>query len=227
MGRMSPQLPRGRHGLTREFVAENQRYRMLEGMVRAVGDRGYAETTVQDAIARAGVSRRTFYVHFAGKQDCFLQGYDAVMDRVLVATRGAYESGSSWPERLERGLQRFLAFFSDEVGLVRVAMVEVLAAGPEALRHHEDGIKRFVPFFDDGRAASAHGDELPAGLSEMVVGGITATLHQRVVAGGATGVPQLLPELLYFALVPYIGHARALRRADAARSATGTATPRG
>jgi AcrR family transcriptional regulator len=225
MGRVSSQLPRGRHGLTREFVSENQRYRMLEGMVRAVGERGYAETTVQDVIARAGVSRRTFYVHFADKQDCFLQGYDEAMARLLASTRSAYESGSSWPERLERGLERFLAFFSSEQGLVRMATVEVLAAGPEALRHYDDGIKGFLAFFDDGRAESAHGDELPASLSETVVGGITATLRQRVVAGEASRVTQLLPDLLYFALAPYIGHARALRRADAARAAMPPSRP--
>ncbi len=41
-------------------------------MARAVARRGYAEATVAEVIAHAGVSRTTFYEHFAGKEECFL-----------------------------------------------------------------------------------------------------------------------------------------------------------
>jgi AcrR family transcriptional regulator len=219
------QLPRGRHGLSREFVAENQRVRILEAMVRSVGERGYAETSVQDVVARAGVSRRTFYAHFSDKEDCFVQGFDAVIRRILIAIEPAYQDGRSWPERVERGLERFLAFFVYEESLVRMAMVEALAAGPEAVRHYHDGVRSFLPFFDEGRSASPHGDQLPPKLSEAVLGGITSVLYERVAAGEATQVPQLLPELLYFALVPYIGHTRASKRAAAARERIGRLSP--
>src|SRR5436190_446605 len=71
------QLPRGRHRLTREEVTASQRGRMLEAMALAVRDKGYTGTAVADVVAGAGVSRETFYQHFADKEDCFLAAQTA------------------------------------------------------------------------------------------------------------------------------------------------------
>lgn len=54
---------------------DDQRRRLLNGMARAVARRGYAEATVAQAIANAGVSRSTFYEHFADKEECFLAAF--------------------------------------------------------------------------------------------------------------------------------------------------------
>ena len=45
-------------------------------MLRAAAELGYREANVQDVIERAGVSRPTFYEHFANKEDCFLAAFD-------------------------------------------------------------------------------------------------------------------------------------------------------
>jgi AcrR family transcriptional regulator len=62
-------LPRGRHKLSREEVTRNQTIRLLEAMVRTVGDRGYAETSVGAVARGAGVSREAFYSLFRDKED--------------------------------------------------------------------------------------------------------------------------------------------------------------
>ncbi|MGH2847839.1 MAG: hypothetical protein ACRDL0_17755 [Thermoleophilaceae bacterium] len=60
MGRGPHQLPPGRHGLSRKFVVENQRERILAAVADVISAASYAEMTVEDVIAGAGVSRRTF-----------------------------------------------------------------------------------------------------------------------------------------------------------------------
>ncbi|MGA2164032.1 MAG: TetR/AcrR family transcriptional regulator, partial [Solirubrobacteraceae bacterium] len=65
-------LPRGPQALPRERVAEHQRERLVEAMVQAVSERGVVATTISDLVARAGISRRTFYEHFENKEDCLL-----------------------------------------------------------------------------------------------------------------------------------------------------------
>lgn len=60
-------LPPGRHGLPKEFIAENQRTRLVSGFLQAVRERGYCATTIADICRRASISRRTFYEHFDGK----------------------------------------------------------------------------------------------------------------------------------------------------------------
>ena len=69
-------LPRGPHRLAREVVEASQRGRLLDAMARVVAEKGYGAASVADVIARAGVSRQTFYVHFRDKLDCFLAAYD-------------------------------------------------------------------------------------------------------------------------------------------------------
>jgi len=80
LSKTAEQLPRGRHGLSRDHVLASQRGRMLDAICQAVAEKGYARTAVADVIERAGVSRETFYEHFADKEECFLAAYELASD---------------------------------------------------------------------------------------------------------------------------------------------------
>src|SRR3954451_4295790 len=82
-------LPRGRHAAPREVVAESQRERLLVAMAEATAAKGYANVAVADVIERAGVSRRSFYEHFANKEAASLPAYDAGVAGLLDATAEA------------------------------------------------------------------------------------------------------------------------------------------
>lgn len=73
-------LPRGRHGLPREVVQNNQRARLLAGAAKAVEERGFAKVTIGDIVRHAAVSRRTFYEHFADKEECFKAAFGGLAD---------------------------------------------------------------------------------------------------------------------------------------------------
>src|SRR3954452_23052879 len=88
-------LPRGPHSLTRDEVLASQRGRMIEAMAETVAAKGYAATTVADVVARAGVSRKTFYEHFRDREDCFLAAYDAAVDAVIGAVAERVADGDS------------------------------------------------------------------------------------------------------------------------------------
>src|ERR1019366_337626 len=77
------QLPSGRHGLPRSFVVDNQRERIINAMVATVATYGYGGASVQRVAGRAGVSRRTFYEQFTGREDVYLQTYDAAANCLL------------------------------------------------------------------------------------------------------------------------------------------------
>src|SRR4051794_13367497 len=88
-------LPRGRHAAPREVVAESQRERLLVAMADATAAKGYANVAVADVIERAGVSRRSFYEHFANKEDAFLAAYDAGVAGLLDAIAEAEEAAAA------------------------------------------------------------------------------------------------------------------------------------
>lgn len=64
--------------MTTTSAPAGQRERLLNGMAKAVARRGYTGATVAQVIAHAGVSRSTFYEHFADKEDCFLATFRAL-----------------------------------------------------------------------------------------------------------------------------------------------------
>ena len=52
---------------------------------------------------------------------------------------------------------------------------------------------------------------MPAATDEAVVGGIASLLGRRVLAGEAERIDELLPDVLEFALTPYLGATEARR----------------
>jgi AcrR family transcriptional regulator len=190
---------------------------MLEAMARTVGDKGYAATSVQDVVERAAVSTRTFYEHFSDKLDCFLQAYDAVVRRAMTVAERAYAEPGRWPDRVRRGFGTFLGFFGAEPALARMAMVEVLAAGPQAIERYQAAIRGFIPYLEEGRLQSRYRDRLPDTISDMTAQGASAIIYSRVAAGQPEQVPTLLPDLLYFILVPFIGAGEASKESNTAR----------
>jgi AcrR family transcriptional regulator len=206
-GRGGGKLPRGRHGLSRGAVVSDQRERMLRAVVDAVAANGYNETAVADILERSGVSRRTFYDQFKDKQDCFLHAYEATLSQVMSRVTEAYGRSAPWPDRIRAGLEALLEFLARDPPVARIALVEVLAAGPKALERYEQAMRGFERFFEAGREES--GDELPDNISEAIVGGVAQVLYLRVLKGDAKQLLDGLDELVYFALVPFVGHERA------------------
>src|ERR1700693_2264774 len=75
-------LPRGRHGLSPEFVAQNQCERLIAGLTEALYEVGYEQTTVSRIGQRAAVSKSDFYKHFEIKDDCFFAAYETAIERI-------------------------------------------------------------------------------------------------------------------------------------------------
>src|SRR5215218_4516301 len=89
-------LPRGRHAAAREVVLASQRGRLLEAMAQCVAEHGYAVTTVAQVIARAGVSRKTFYEHFPDKRACFLAAWEVGTELLLEHMLAAADEAPDW-----------------------------------------------------------------------------------------------------------------------------------
>lgn len=203
-------LPRGRHGLPRAFVVSNQRERIIDALAVVCATKGYSAATVEDVIAQAGVSRRTFYDLFSSKQECFLIAYELIMDRVIRAVEHAYTSGDSeWAQRMTRLLETLLGQLAAEPELARLVMVDVLAAGQAALERRDAALRRFEVFFNAGAVGLPIPDQERRVLARAVIGGLAEALYNRIATGETDKLPDAGPNLLYCMLVPYLGHNRA------------------
>jgi len=211
-------LPAGRHGLPREFVISNQRARIIDAMARAVAERGYARTSVADVLARAGVSRKTFYERFRDKEDCFLQAYDVVAEGLFERAEAAFREGAGepWEVRVRHGLARTLEAMAREPEFTKMCMVEGPSAGPEAMKRYFAILELFRLYVDQGREVADA--EVPELTAHAVVSGVAGMIYRHVADDRAEELPELLPELTYFVIAPFLGRERAREQAELARA---------
>jgi AcrR family transcriptional regulator len=198
--------------------SETRRRMILEAMVRVVGRKGYKATSVADVIEEADVSRTTFYKHFEDKHECFLAAYDLLTEQVLERVIANCDGEQAWVERVRVGLATIVEMFALDPELARTAIVEVAAAGADARQRHWNAIVRFTEFLADGEEL-AGGAELPENISLMAAGAVSGLIFDELLTGRAERLPQLLPDLLFALLVPYIGPGAAteeMRKAAAA-----------
>jgi AcrR family transcriptional regulator len=199
-------------------VTSPKRQAILDGMLEAVGAEGYERTSVRTVLDRTGVYRQAFYDNFADKDDCFLQAFDAGVERVEALVVAAAGDETSWTGQLRTGLGALLDFLDAEPDVGRALIVEVHAAGPEALAKRTAAMQRISAFLDRARE-EAHGDgESPPPIAgEGIAAGIHAVVHSRLATGANDGFRQLLPEFMYFAVLPYFGAAAASAEMQAAK----------
>ncbi len=211
----SPRLPAGRHGLPREFVAQNQRERIITALVDTVAERGYNATTVAHITKAASVSRRTFYEHFADKEACFLAAYEMVADHIRDSMQVAAEAFEEWPQQVRAALGTMLRFLAGEPELARVCMIEPVAAGGEIASRHRASMQGFVEILKAGRPEHSGERPLPEATEATLVGGIVSLIVREINAGRTEQLEQLLPDLVELTLAPYLGGEEAARLARA------------
>lgn len=184
--------------------SETRRQLILEAMVRVVGRKGYKATSVADVIEEADVSRTTFYKHFEDKHECFLAAYDLAVERVLDAVVAKCDAEQPWLERMRIGLGTVVELFALDPELARTAIVEVAAAGADARQRHWNAVAKFTEFLAEGEQLA--GDrELPENIALMAAGAVSGLIFDELLTGRAERLPELLPDLLFAMLVPYIG----------------------
>jgi AcrR family transcriptional regulator len=204
----SGKFPSGMRRLPPDLVRAIQRERLIVAMLGAASDLGYLETNVQDVIDRAGVSRPTFYEHFANKEDCFLAAFDSSAERLRkTIDTAARNGGEVWRDRVRFGLEALLGFATREPHTARTLVVEARAASATAVRRRVDLLDEFA-----GCLESQAQDLLPDVATRTpvtargVVGGVESVLYSRLCKREYDQLEALLPSLMYFVVLPYEGH---------------------
>jgi AcrR family transcriptional regulator len=206
-------LPPGRHGLPREFVAQNQQERLIAGTIVAVAEHGYRGTTVTQISAAAGVSRRTFYAYFQTKEECYLATFDLLEEHLLAAIVEASEPRSVWTAQVRARVAALLAFLGANPNLVRFALVAPPAAGGEVTERSRRLLERLIEVLVEG-APQGRGYPTAGEVErETMAGSFSAVLTTQVEAG-EEGLDEAFPELVELTLAPFVGRRRAINAAQ-------------
>ncbi len=197
-------------GRPREHVSEIQRMRILAAMAEVASERGAGSVTVAHVVARAGVSRRTFYDLFADREECFLAAFEEAIGRVGAQVVEAYEHEGPWRERIRAALWSLLVFLDEQPATAKLCIVESLAAGPRVLERRAAVLRVLLGAVEEGRAAVPKKAMQPPPLTaEGVVGAVLSVIHTRLSEPDAKPLTGLLGELMSVIVLPYLGQAAA------------------
>src|SRR4051812_30252288 len=145
-------------------------------MIECVGEEGWAKTTVPDVVARARVSRNSFYEHFEDKTACFLAALDEAAREILDALL-ALGSEPDWVAAIRSGMREYLRTWREQPALCRAYFVELPFVGPRGVAQREHNFGQFEVMFrvlaERAREEQPSLPELSPIVPRLVVVGVT------------------------------------------------------
>jgi AcrR family transcriptional regulator len=202
----------------------SQRLRLAQAMIEAVGEDGYRATRVADVIARAGVSRKTFYELFDNKQDCMLAAYELIVSQAIGQLEVAFRQADGWPGRVEAAIGTLFASARENPGALRLALLEIPAAGPEAVERRERSVASFEQFIRDALELAPGQGSVSNVALKAVVGGFNRVLYGHVLRGDGAELAGLVPDLASWAASYYPAPVAMLAEPSARSRARGAGT---
>lgn len=196
-----PRKPTG--AVARERQRQRQRLRLALAMIECVAEDGYRSTRVADVIARAGVSRKTFYEHFANKEDCLLATYDYIAAEGIRRIESAYGEAGTWLGRVEAAIRALFDSAIANPGAMRLSLVEITAVGPAGIERRIRTIRRYQGFIRDALALAPGSGAVADASLQAIVGGLNRALYRRVLRGDGEELHALVPDLAAWATSYY------------------------
>jgi len=181
----------------------------MESMLVTVGEEGYREATVQQVLAAFGGHRIQFWERFEGKEECFEAAYRSWLDRLVAEILTAATAESEWRLQLRAGVVAFLEFVEARPAISRALLIEAEAAGDPARAQREETIARLGEAIDTVREQVPDDERPPPLTGVFIAGGIASFAADQLAGDSLAGLWPGLPELLHFAVGPYLGEGAA------------------
>lgn len=197
-----------------DIGALSQRRRIIDAMVESCAEKTYAATTIADLVGRASISRTTFYKRFADKRECFDAALDCCVEELRAAAGAAHSPLDDPPEAMRKATVATLELMAAKPALAQLVTGEGVSVEPAVIERYR---KILIPAIED----LWDGAEEPLQLHSdprLAFGRAQILIFDLVATGRAGELPDLLPDLVYIALLPFAGHDVAIDQARLAGS---------
>jgi AcrR family transcriptional regulator len=192
------------------------RERLIAAMAVSCAERGYAATQIADVLAAARVDRESFDQSFAGKADCALAAVGQILAEITRVVASATTPEQADWEKLIGAVRALLELLAARPAAARLALGEARYENPpESFALYESGVRVLEAMLDRSRAYATASP--PPSATRGAIGGAEALIRRELLAGRPERLPDLLPDIVYGLLVPYLNQQEALRYAELAR----------
>jgi AcrR family transcriptional regulator len=199
-------VPRRRTRRPRSFedrqAASTPAERILRALASVVSQKGYPETTVAEIVDCAKTSQRTFYEHFANKEDAVVAALDSGSSQMLAAALPAFRRAADWQHAVQATQEAMFTFGVQEPEYARLGAVEMYAAGKRALEQRERVTEGMEGLLAQGYQLR---EDIPPITAEAIGGALYALFYDYVKQRGPERLPEMVPVAVYMTLTPFLG----------------------
>jgi AcrR family transcriptional regulator len=208
--------PGDRPAKTTTLLAPSERERLIAAMAASCAERGYEGASVEEVLARTKLARSDFERHFADKADCALAAVDQILAETTRAVAGASSPELADWQFLLGATLALLELMAAQPSYARLACIEARGAMPAAAyERYGAGIRVIVAMLDRVRTYAKQ--SAPASATRAAVGGAELLIRRELIAGRAERLPELLPDIIYGTVVPFLDQQEALRYMELAK----------
>jgi AcrR family transcriptional regulator len=215
-------LPASREELPEPLVIHSQRERILNSMATSCAKKGYGATTIADVCEPAGVSRATFYELFKDKEDCFHAAMELALAEAMGRIVAVYSPDKPWATMVRDAAATFLDLLATRPGFARMALVEAPSSGERAFELYASGKRVLQSLLERGRDDPIEEQAIPSSAGRAALSAAESLIVGQILAGNTERLGELLPDVVYITMVPYLGQEEALRQS---REAERTVAP--
>lgn len=193
-------------GPTSAEDAADHRRRLLDGLAASIAADGYRKTTVADIVRHARTSRRTFYEHFTGKEDCFAALLAENNAEAIREINAAVDPTAIWQTQIRQAVEAWVAHAEAATPITLSWIRDLPASGALARRSHREASEAYITAIQDlcdtevMRAAGVGPISRQTAL--IILGGLREVLAATVEEGGR---PSDLAEVVVDAVIALVG----------------------
>jgi hypothetical protein len=177
-------------------------------------ERSFPEVTLAMLLGRSGVDRDAFDAQYADLEDCFLQTYVVFRDDLMGRIAVVVETQPTWRERLRAVAYTMVEYMEEDERRTHFIVTEVRRAGERVLLAMEEAFEEMFDLLDAGRGERA-GAEPSRAIAEAIGGSIFFRMNAAFEEGSLTAVRAMIPEMMYMAVLPYLGPEAAAEELEA------------
>jgi AcrR family transcriptional regulator len=197
----------------------------MAGAIAVIEAQGLAKLTAARIIARARVSRQTFYELYPDAEACFLAAVDQAFAQTRTLLERAYDSQQGWREGMRAATGALLEATEQHRGVASVCVVDTLAAGPRVRARRAQAIRYATVAIQCGARALGTQEATPLS-AHAIAGGIGELLYARLLEEEPGPLTDLHGPIMSMIVLPYLGRAAAREELRICAAAASTANGR-
>jgi hypothetical protein len=184
---------------------------LAPAVMATVAERRYQAARTEEFFARAELDPTEFEGQFEGKADIVLRVFEAYIEDFEAKAAAAYANSSVWPDNLRMVGYEAVRWINRHPDATWFGMIGAQEAD-EMARVRREGIFRWcAQLVDDGRAVALDPDAVPRGAPLIAIGSIVEILTRYAQGTFIANPVELVPELMYGVVRPYLGEEAARR----------------